>query len=164
MTWYSGDGGITRLAGAVGGAVRDVRRVRRGWHWDTPRPSNWPERGAVVPTPASDLGWARQELRPVMRRMLAICEAEDILKPQAVYGYWQAAGQGNDLILFDTDGRTELARFALPRVCERVRFAASSSPAGRARCARRAAPAVSSGCGSPSSPAPKQSSELKKFP
>ena len=61
------------------------------------------------------LGWARQELRPVMRRMLAICEAEDILKPQAVYGYWQAAGQGNDLILFDTDGRTELARFALPR-------------------------------------------------
>jgi len=61
------------------------------------------------------LGWARQELRPVMRRMLGICEAEDILKPQAVYGYWKAAGQGNDLILFDTDGRTEVARFALPR-------------------------------------------------
>ena len=61
------------------------------------------------------LGWARQELRPVMRRMLGICEAEDILKPQAVYGYWKAAGQGNDLILFDTDGSTEIARFALPR-------------------------------------------------
>jgi 5-methyltetrahydrofolate--homocysteine methyltransferase len=61
------------------------------------------------------LGWARQELRPVMRRMLGICEAENILKPQAVYGYWKAAGQGNDLILFDTDGSTELARFGLPR-------------------------------------------------
>jgi 5-methyltetrahydrofolate--homocysteine methyltransferase len=61
------------------------------------------------------LGWARQELRPVMRRMLGICEAENILKPQAVYGYWKAAGQGNDLILFDTDGTTELARFGLPR-------------------------------------------------
>ena len=61
------------------------------------------------------LGWARQELRPVMRRMLALCEAEGILKPQAVYGYWKAAGQGNDLILFDTDGSTELARFSLPR-------------------------------------------------
>jgi 5-methyltetrahydrofolate--homocysteine methyltransferase len=61
------------------------------------------------------LGWARQELRPVMRRMLGICEADDILKPQAVYGYWKAAGQGNDLILFDTDGSTELARFSLPR-------------------------------------------------
>ncbi len=61
------------------------------------------------------LGWARQELRPVMRRMLGLCEAEDILKPQAAYGYWKAAGQGNDLILFDTDGSTEVARFSLPR-------------------------------------------------
>jgi 5-methyltetrahydrofolate--homocysteine methyltransferase len=61
------------------------------------------------------LGWARQELRPVMRRMLGICEAEDILKPQAVYGYWKAAGRGNDLVLFDVDGRTEVARFSLPR-------------------------------------------------
>ncbi len=61
------------------------------------------------------LGWAKQELRPVMRRMLSICEAEDILRPQALYGYWKAAGQGNDLIVFDQDGQTELCRFALPR-------------------------------------------------
>ena len=61
------------------------------------------------------LGWARQELRPVMRRMLALCEAQDILRPQAAYGYWKAAGQGNDLVLFDQDGTTELFRFALPR-------------------------------------------------
>ena len=61
------------------------------------------------------LGWAKQELRPVMRRMLAICEADRILRPQAAYGYWKAAGQGNDLIVFEQDGRTELCRFALPR-------------------------------------------------
>ena len=61
------------------------------------------------------LGWARQELRPVMRRMLGICEENNILKPQAVYGYWKAAGQGNDLIVFAEDGQTEVARFALPR-------------------------------------------------
>ena len=61
------------------------------------------------------LGWARQELRPVMRRMLALCEEQDILKPRAAYGYWLAAGQGNDLIIFDQDGSTELARFTLPR-------------------------------------------------
>jgi 5-methyltetrahydrofolate--homocysteine methyltransferase len=61
------------------------------------------------------LGWARQELRPVMKRMLAICETEDILHPQAAYGYWKAAGQGNDLILFEPDGSTEVARFTLPR-------------------------------------------------
>ena len=50
-----------------------------------------------------------------MKRMLDLCEAEQILKPQAIYGYWKAAGQGNDLILFDEDGTTEVARFALPR-------------------------------------------------
>ena len=61
------------------------------------------------------LGWAKQELRPIMRRVFALCEAEDILRPQAVYGYWKAAGQGNDLIVFEQDGVTEVARFSLPR-------------------------------------------------
>jgi len=51
----------------------------------------------------------------VLRRMLALCEEQDILKPQAAYGYWTAAGQRNDLIIFAEDGSTEVARFALPR-------------------------------------------------
>ncbi len=61
------------------------------------------------------LGWARQELRPVMRRMLALCDEQDILKPQASYGYWKAAGMGNDLVIFEQDGTTEATRFTLPR-------------------------------------------------
>ena len=61
------------------------------------------------------LGWAKQELRPVLRRMLALCQQDDILHPQAIYGYWKAAGQGNDLILFEPDGSTEVARFTVPR-------------------------------------------------
>ena len=61
------------------------------------------------------LGWARQELRPVMRRMLSLCEEQEILQPRAAYGYWKAAGQGNELIVFEPDGVTEVARFNLPR-------------------------------------------------
>ncbi len=61
------------------------------------------------------LGWAKQELRPVLKRMLALTEEQKILKPQASYGYWKCAGQGNDLILFEPDGTTEVARFNLPR-------------------------------------------------
>jgi 1-acyl-sn-glycerol-3-phosphate acyltransferase len=61
MPWYSGERGLTRITGVIGDAVNDVQRVRRAWHWDSPRPHTWPERGAVVPAPASDLGWARQE-------------------------------------------------------------------------------------------------------
>jgi cobalamin-dependent methionine synthase I len=37
------------------------------------------------------------------------------LRPQAAYGYWKAAGQGNELIVFEPDGSTELCRFNLPR-------------------------------------------------
>lgn len=61
------------------------------------------------------LGWAKQELRPVLKRMLALTEAEQILRPQAIYGYWKCAGQGNDLVLFEEDGVTEACRFNLPR-------------------------------------------------
>ncbi len=61
------------------------------------------------------LGWAKQELRPVMRRMLALCDEQEILRPQAAYGYWKAAGQGNELIVFEPDGSTEVARFEMPR-------------------------------------------------
>ena len=36
------------------------------------------------------LGWAKQELRPVMRRMLTLCEEQDIL--QAAGGLWLLEG------------------------------------------------------------------------
>ena len=72
------------------------------------------------------LGWAKQELRPVMRRMLRMCDEQDILKPQAVYGYWKCAGQGNDLILFDQDGTTEAG--ALHPAAPAARRTASASP------------------------------------
>ncbi|WP_338664462.1 methionine synthase [Pararoseomonas sp. SCSIO 73927] len=61
------------------------------------------------------LGWAKQELRPVLQRMLRITAEQEILRPQAIYGYWKCAGQGNDLILFEEDGVTEAVRFNLPR-------------------------------------------------
>jgi len=59
--------------------------------------------------------WAHRELRPVLKRMLDLVEDEDILRPQACYGYWRAAGDGNNIVLFDDDGQREVARFALPR-------------------------------------------------
>ncbi|CAH0229873.1 methionine synthase [Roseomonas sp. CECT 9278] len=61
------------------------------------------------------LGWAKQELRPVLKRMLTLTDEQKILKPQAIYGYWKCAGQGNDLVLFEQDGTTEVARFNMPR-------------------------------------------------
>jgi 5-methyltetrahydrofolate--homocysteine methyltransferase len=59
--------------------------------------------------------WAKDELRPVLRRMLDIAIREEILVPQAVYGYWPCAAEGNDVILFAADGERELTRFSFPR-------------------------------------------------
>ncbi len=121
------------------GAVR-ARRRRITADLDTPTPPFWGARiveaapKAIVPfvnerslyqfqwgfrkqgrSLEDFLGWAKQELRPVMKRMLALCEAREILRPRAAYGYWKAAGQGNEVILFEPDGVSELARFTLPR-------------------------------------------------
>jgi len=62
------------------------------------------------------MAWARKELRPELKRILDIAKQQDILLPQAVYGYWPACGEGNDVVLFDpADTAREIARFALPR-------------------------------------------------
>jgi 5-methyltetrahydrofolate--homocysteine methyltransferase len=65
--------------------------------------------------PEEFLRWAQKELRPVLADLVAKAEDEAIFAPQAAYGYFRAAGEGNDLVLFDDGGSRELARFSLPR-------------------------------------------------
>jgi 5-methyltetrahydrofolate--homocysteine methyltransferase len=59
--------------------------------------------------------WAKDELRPVLRRILDIAVREQILVPQAAYGYWPCAAEGNDVILYEIGGEREIARFSFPR-------------------------------------------------
>ena len=62
------------------------------------------------------LAWAQKELRPILGGLIEQAEAERVFAPQAVYGYWPAAGDGNDVVLFDpADPAREVARFSLPR-------------------------------------------------
>ena len=64
---------------------------------------------------AEFLDWAHKELRPVLSGLVAEAEEEKIFTPQAAYGYFKAAGEGNAILLFDESGSRELARFELPR-------------------------------------------------
>jgi 1-acyl-sn-glycerol-3-phosphate acyltransferase len=59
--WYSGRVGVSALVGALGGMYSDYRKLRRGFHLDTPRPASWPPAADAVPDRPSDLGWARVE-------------------------------------------------------------------------------------------------------
>jgi 5-methyltetrahydrofolate--homocysteine methyltransferase len=60
--------------------------------------------------------WARTELRPILSRVIDMAIREKILEPQASYGYWPCAAQGNAVVLFDPQGSgREVARFDFPR-------------------------------------------------
>jgi len=91
LAWYS-EGPLTRFIEIAGGAVRDVSRVRRDWHWDTPRPRTWPEQGAVVPAPPTDLGWARVEpvrsIRYLIQRVLLLPFTEAMVHPKIEGREW----------------------------------------------------------------------------
>ena len=58
----------------------------------------------------------KERLMPELRRRLASARADDLLHPQAVYGYFPANADGNDLVIWtDTDRTAERARFSFPR-------------------------------------------------
>jgi len=91
VPWYS-EGPLTRLMAVAGSAIADVSRVRRAWHWDSPRPRTWPEPGAVVPAPASDLGWARVEpvrtIRYLIQHALLLPFTEAMVHPKVEGREW----------------------------------------------------------------------------
>ncbi|MGH7718435.1 MAG: dihydropteroate synthase, partial [Gemmatimonadaceae bacterium] len=71
----------------------------------------------------------REEFRPTLERLSAEAAREGWLTPQAVYGFFPAQSQGNDLIIydpaaFDSDGGSlrEIARFHFPRQDGRERL------------------------------------------
>jgi 5-methyltetrahydrofolate--homocysteine methyltransferase len=58
----------------------------------------------------------KDRIRPTLRALLADCKSDDLLVPQVVYGYFAANGDGDDLVIWTDEDRTEeLARFHYPR-------------------------------------------------
>ncbi|MEO7804451.1 MAG: methionine synthase, partial [Actinomycetota bacterium] len=55
------------------------------------------------------------EVEPILREWLARSLEEQILTPAVVYGYFHAQSEGDDLIVYRDDAKTEWARFAFPR-------------------------------------------------
>jgi len=60
--------------------------------------------------------WARSEVDPILNRLVQESEAESVVRPQAIYGYFPCQSDGNDLIVYDDpDSRRERCRFTFPR-------------------------------------------------
>ena len=84
------------------------------------------------------------EVRPHYRRIVELCEKDNILQPQAVYGYWPCNAEGNDLVIYDpTTARIEDVpddpslcsggAYAKPNCCGGVSWDADTQVAARRR-------------------------------
>ncbi|MFQ5489672.1 MAG: methionine synthase, partial [Phycisphaerae bacterium] len=51
--------------------------------------------------------YLNNEVRPVYRELVARCQKQDILQPQAVYGYWPVQADGDMLVVYGTDRLTD---------------------------------------------------------
>ncbi len=57
-----------------------------------------------------------ETIRPIYRDLVARCDAEKILQPRVIYGYWPCQSEGESLIVYDPHDRArELVRFDFPR-------------------------------------------------
>jgi 1-acyl-sn-glycerol-3-phosphate acyltransferase len=90
--WYSGRYGVSSLAAGVGGMVADYRKLRRGFHWDTPRPASWAPAANAVPDRPTDLGWARVEpvrsIRYALQKGMLIPFTEAMAHPKVEGEEW----------------------------------------------------------------------------
>ena len=58
----------------------------------------------------------KDEFEPRLRRFERTAETSELLQPRVVYGYFPAAGSGDDVIVYDPQDRTrEIARFLFAR-------------------------------------------------
>lgn len=57
--------------------------------------------------------WLEENVRPIFERKCR--ELATVIKPQVKWGYFWAQSEGNDLIVYQEDAKTERARFTFPR-------------------------------------------------
>jgi 5-methyltetrahydrofolate--homocysteine methyltransferase len=57
----------------------------------------------------------QEKIYPELERLKEQCRKERLLRPGVVYGYFPCQSEGNDLIVYAEDHRTERMRFTFPR-------------------------------------------------
>jgi 5-methyltetrahydrofolate--homocysteine methyltransferase len=59
--------------------------------------------------------FVRETVRPIYDKLKGRCKNEKLLVPCVVYGYFPCQSEGNDLIIYHQDEKTERLRFTFPR-------------------------------------------------
>ncbi|HEU4595273.1 MAG TPA: methionine synthase, partial [Pyrinomonadaceae bacterium] len=63
-----------------------------------------------------------EKVRPVYEELKERSRREALLRPQVVYGYFPCQSEGNDLVVYQDDEKTERVRFTFPRQPEGKRL------------------------------------------
>src|SRR5262249_12499496 len=63
--------------------------------------------------------WLEETARPVLRHWQNRAREEQLILPRVLYGYFHCQSSGNDLIIYEEDGRDEVARVTFPRQLDR---------------------------------------------
>ncbi|MFU8841066.1 MAG: vitamin B12 dependent-methionine synthase activation domain-containing protein, partial [Nitriliruptoraceae bacterium] len=92
--------------GDVAPLINEVALFRNQWGF-TP--------GDLGPDGYAEL--LERQARPALREWLARAQAEKVVTPEAVYGYYPANGDGDDVVVWDPAAplEREVARFTFPR-------------------------------------------------
>ena len=83
--------------------VNPIALFRGQWQFKRPEGMSNPEFTA----------WLAQEADPIFRRLGR--ELATVLKPAVKWGWFPCAGEGNDLVVYQEDAKTERTRFTFPR-------------------------------------------------
>lgn len=83
--------------------VNPVALFRGQWQYKRPEGMGNPEFTA----------WLAEHVEPIFDRMKR--ELARVMKPRVKWGYFPCASEGNDLIIYQDDERTERTRFTFPR-------------------------------------------------
>ncbi|HEX6044049.1 MAG TPA: methionine synthase [Pyrinomonadaceae bacterium] len=59
--------------------------------------------------------FVREKVKPIYEELQERSTREKLLVPRIVYGYFKCQSEGNDLIVYDSDGLNERERFTFPR-------------------------------------------------
>jgi len=92
----------------------DMRDVFRFLNERTLISTQWQFRKNNVP-PKEYERQMREVAMPALDRIKRLCLEENILQPAVAYGFFPCAASGDDLVIFEDDGRTERLRFLFPR-------------------------------------------------
>ena len=59
--------------------------------------------------------FVRDEVRPVLRRIVDEIDGKGVIMPKAAYGYFPCYSEGDDLVVLDPKSKAEIERFTFPR-------------------------------------------------